>query len=93
MENLYIQLEQLLGDFITGFLERVSDSNNLDSQSVFSCEMQSTYKNYLERFQKLKKTIENSSISSSEDALKKDRVLAILKSSSESIFKTFLYEN
>ncbi|MCP4757825.1 MAG: hypothetical protein GY866_43755 [Proteobacteria bacterium] len=93
MEMLFAQLEKLLAEFLSGFLEKVFHSKDYDKTGEIPEKLRPEYWNYLELFTKLQKRIENHTSASNEDVLKQRHALAVLRNFSENTFKTFTFEN
>ncbi|MBU2511281.1 hypothetical protein KJ966_08075 [bacterium] len=92
MENLYLRLEQLLEDFVAGFLGKILKTGVSESERLLPNELNAQYIDYLNRFQTIQTSIERFAPSSKEEALLRSRALAVLKSSSENIINTFSFE-
>ena len=92
MKNLYLKLEQLLEDFVAGFLSELLNSGTIEAQTELSGEMQERYFGYLKHFHDLQNDIEHSAPVNKEEALLRSRALTVLKSSSQNIFNTFTLE-
>lgn len=91
MENLYIKLEQLLGDFVADFLDSILNTGTFETERHLPNELHAQYIDYLKQLDHLQSSIERMSPSSKEDALLRSRALTVLKSSSENIIKTFAF--
>lgn len=89
MENLFSRLELLLGDFVANFLNRLLESKEFQPHQDLPGEFEGQLRLYIEKIQGLQLEIERFSPASKEDAYQKSRALALLKSSSDSIFGTF----
>ena len=92
MENLSLKLEQLLEDFVVGFLNKLVESEEYQTHLLLPASFESQYRDYLERLATLKSRIENYQATNKEEALQQNRALALLQSSSESIISTFHLE-
>ncbi len=89
MENLFLRLEQLLGDFVAGFLNRLLESEEFHRLRTLPREFNGEYLEYLRQFQSMQTKLEQFAAETEEDALQRNRALALLKSSSKSIISTF----
>ncbi len=89
MENLFLKLEQLLEDFVVGFLNKIVESEEYQAHHALPQSLECQYRDYLERFSMLGSCIEGHEVTTKEEALQRNRALALLKNSSESIVSTF----
>ena len=89
MENLFLRLEQLLGDFVASFLNKLLESEAFQKERKLPQEFSGEYLDYLRQFQSLQSKLEQYTAVTEEDALQRNRALVLLKSSSESIINTF----
>ncbi len=89
MEILNMKLEQLLAEFLSGFLEKVLNSKEYNRTGQIPDRFFPEYWKYLERFSGLQKSIEGFTSNSTEDSFEQKRALAMLKNSSGNIFETF----
>ena len=93
MENLYSRLEQLLGDFVSSFLNKILETEEYQTRQVLPVRFSDQYHNYLEQLQSLQVSIERFRAATREEANQQSHALAILKSSSEAIISTFHFED
>lgn len=93
MENLYLKLELLLGDFVAGFLNKLIASDDFQPHQPLPKELKGEYLDYLKQFRDLQLNIEEFPAKTGIEANQRSRALALLKSSSASIYSTFLTEN
>jgi len=89
MENIYIQFENLLAAFLKDFLEKVNSTADIEQNSELPEEYRAEYWKYLREFTQLQKNIENCAPTTTEDLLKRNQALTILRDSSQAIFRTF----
>jgi hypothetical protein len=89
MENLSLKLEQLLGDFVADFLNKMVAAEEYQVNHRLPESFRIRYGHYLEQFRVLKTQIENYTATSQEETRQRNRALILLKSSSESIISTF----
>ncbi len=92
MENLYSRLEQLMEDFVEGFLGNVLKTGPSKTERHLPHDLNARYIDYLKRFQTIQESIECFAPMSREEALLRSRALTVLKSSSENIINTFTLE-
>ncbi len=93
MENLYSKLELLLGDFVSGFLNSILETEEYQTRHILPARFSGQYRDYLQQMQRLRVGIESYQAKSREEAHQRSRALAILKSSSEAIISTFHFED
>jgi hypothetical protein len=93
MENLFSRLEQLLGDFVSGFLNRILETEEYQTRQTLPVRFSEQYRDYLKQLQHLQYGIESYQATTREETHQRNRALAILKSSSEAIISTFHFED